>query len=92
MSLACSRSWAGVCTTMVLPSPKFSVPQSSVQISGRSSFTWTQPFLGTDADRCRGRSPAALAPEPDLDVAAHAGGEVDDDLLVLGADALHHLA
>ena len=30
---------AGVCTTMVLPSPKLSVPQSSVQISGRSSAT-----------------------------------------------------
>ena len=40
-------------------------------------------------DRCPGPIACGLA-GTDFKIAAHAGGEVDDDVLVLGADAFHH--
>ena len=35
---------------------------------------------------------ARLLAGADFEIAAHAGGQIDDDVLVLGANALHHLA
>jgi hypothetical protein len=70
MSRASSRSCCGVWTTMPLPSPKLSEPQSRVQIS---EALWV--LAGAD-----------------LQVAAHPGGQVDDDILVALANALDHLA
>jgi hypothetical protein len=69
---------------MVLPSPKFSEPQSSVQ-SQRSSAMW------------RRSTGPQIVPAPlhwrfarsHIKIAAHASGQVDDDFLVLGADAFH---
>ena len=46
MRRAPARSISGVLTTMALPSPKFMLPQSSVQISGRSSSTWASLVRG----------------------------------------------
>ena len=49
-----------------------------------------QPLLRAHAIRA-GAEVEGLLAGAHLHVAAHAGGEVDDDFLVLGADALHHL-
>jgi len=68
-----------------LPSPKFRLPQSIVQISGlykpscARSMTWPQCGL----PGCRNRSRARRVLEPvlaDNDVASHAAGEIHDHI------------
>jgi hypothetical protein len=73
---------------MVLPSPKLRVPQSRVQISG--SLDVGQALQRADQV---GAGPNSIGFRPGrFQVAAHAGGEVDDDVHVGFADALHHFA
>jgi hypothetical protein len=74
---------------MVSPSPKLRVPQSRVQISGSSLRR------GPGAQRADqvGAGPNSIGfRRRRFQVAAHAGGEVDDDVHVGFADALHHFA
>ena len=75
---------------MKAPSPKFSEPQSSVQISGRSASTWAtrSAALAMSVPLPAGRRVVRIEDE----VAAHAGGEVDDDVDARTADQLHRLA
>ena len=75
---------------MPLPSPKLSEPQSRVQISGRSSATWSSRSIGPTRS-VPGPKLLGLLAGADLEIAAHAGGQVDDDVAVALADALDHL-
>jgi hypothetical protein len=77
---------------MVSPSPKFSVPQSRVQISGSSASTWDETSPAGRPESVFGAELHRVLASADFQVAAHAGGEVDDDVDVGLADALHHFA
>jgi hypothetical protein len=73
-----------------LPSPKFSVPQSRVQISGRSSLTWTRrssgPTQSVPGPKSSGFSPSPTTTSPPMPAVR---------LMMIGVlrpDAFHHLA
>ena len=61
-----------------MPSPKFSEPQSRVQISGSSCSTCGRRSIAADQIGVGPNVGSSL--RADYEVAAHAGGQVDDDV------------
>jgi hypothetical protein len=72
----------------IVAEEKFMVPQSSVQISGRHSATWLTRSVAPAMSVPFGLSGKGAFDIPEDHVAAHAGGQVQDDVDIRRADAV----